>query len=400
MTGKSVLISGLGIAGPALAHWLLRYGFSPTLVERAPAPRAEGYVIDFWGVGYDIVDEMGLLPEVLAAGYQLRELRLVGSRGERVGGFDAGVFGKATNGRYTSLPRGALSAILYRSIAQRVETLFGNSIIALEQDSDGVLAHFERESPRRFDLVVGADGLHSAVRKLVFGEEPAFERSLGYTVAAFETVGYRPRDEDVYVSHAAPGRQVARFSMRDDRTMFLLVVADPQAQAVDPGDTAANRRYIHERFASVQWECPQILAEMDRCDEVYFDRVSQIRMDRWSKGRVALVGDAAFAPSLLAGQGSALAIIGAYVLAGELSRAARPEDAFAAYEATLRPFLVQKQDAAERFASSFAPATQLGISLRNLITKAMGFAPVAKLAIGTTLRDDIELPNYARPHAT
>ena len=395
MHRQSVLISGVGIAGPALAFWLLRHGFAPTLVERAPRPRSEGYLIDFWGLGYEIVEKMGLLPDILAAGYRVREVRLVDTRGQRVGGFDLDVFREATNGQYTTLPRGELSAILYRAIEGRAETLFGNSVTALEEETDGVVVHFAHGCARRFDLVVGADGLHSAIRSLAFGPESQFERFLGYAVAAFDLFGYRPRDENVYIGYSVPGQQLARFAMRDDRTMILAVIADDAASAIDPHDTNAHKAYLRARLSGSGWECPQILAAMEKCGDIYFDRVSQICMDRWSRGRIALVGDAAFAPSLLAGQGSALAVIGAYVLAGELACADRHEDAFARYETLLHAFMVHKQEAARGFAGAFAPKTRCGIFLRNQITKAFAVPYVAKLAIGSNLLDRLELPDYS-----
>jgi 2-polyprenyl-6-methoxyphenol hydroxylase-like FAD-dependent oxidoreductase len=180
--------------------------------------------------------------------------------------------------------------------------------------------------------------------------------------------GYLPRDEDVYVSYGVPGKQVARFAMRDDRTMFLFVFADNQGRLVDPQDTDAHKNALRAEFDQAGWECPQILAAMERCDELYFDRVSQIRMDKWSQGRVGLIGDAAFRPSLLAGQNAALAMVAAYVLAGELGKAgSQPQEAFERYEERLRPFIAGKQKAAVQFAGSFAARTRLGLFFRNQI---------------------------------
>ena len=171
----------------------------------------------------------------------------------------------------------------------------------------------------RFDLVIGADGLHSAVRRLAFGSQDRFETYLGYMAAVFEIGRYRPRDELVYVSHSAPGKLAARFAMRDDRTMFLLVFAAAAPPSPGADDIQAQKAILHSQFADAGWECPQILAALDRYENLYFDRVSQIRMNSWWRGRVALVGDAAFSPSLMAGQGAALAMIAAYVLASELA---------------------------------------------------------------------------------
>lgn len=392
-----VLISGAGIAGPTLAHWLLRYGFQPTLVEQAPSLRTGGYVLDFWGLGFDIAEQMGIVPELMQAGYVVKEVRLVGASGERVGGFSARVFMDATRGRYVSLPRSELAAAIYRTIEGRVETLFGERISALAQHEEGVHVTFEHAPPRDFDLVIGADGLHSLTRRLAFGAQAHFETYLGYGVAAFEVSGYRPRDELVYVSYSCPGKQLARFALRGDRTLFLLVFADEAAAPVaqGPADLAARRRALHTRFAGAGWECAQILAAMDGCQEIYLDRVSQIRTQRWSTGRIALIGDAASCPSLLAGQGSALGMIQGYVLAGELRRARGDwRTAFAAYESRLRPFIEAKQRAAVSFASAFAPRTRLGLHFRNLVTRAMDLPLVTKLAVGRSLRDDLVLPRY------
>lgn len=396
-----VLISGAGIAGPTLAYWLLRYGFTPTLIESAPQLRTGGYLIDFWGLGFDIAEKMGIIPELLGKGYMVEQVKIVDSTGRRAGGFSVSVIKELTHGRYVSLPRGELAACIYRSIENEVETVFGDRIATLSQGPESVRVTFEHAAPREFELVIGADGLHSSVRRQVFGEQKRFEKYLGYGVAAFELPGYRPREELTYVGYSCPGRQVARFAMRDDRTLILLVFAESagwrrgDGDSAWPGDIAAQRRMVHARFDSEGWECPQIMAAMDRCESIYVDRVSQIHLDRWSSGRVALIGDAAACPSLLAGQGSALAMLAAYVLAGELRRSRGDHRvAFAAYESRLRSFIQAKQKSAGQFASTFAPRTALGIWLRNLATRAMKVPLIAELAIGRSLRDDLVVPKY------
>lgn len=387
-----ILVNGTGIAGPTLAYWLACYGHEPTLLEVAPQLRTGGYIIDFWGVGYDIAERMGLLPDIESAGYRLEAVRLVDARNRHAGGFDASVFARATNGRFVSLPRAALAELLFGAVAGNVETLFGDEIVALEPGSACVRVRF-RHAARDFDLVVGADGLHSKVRTLCFGEEREFTRYLGYKVAAFEVPGYVPREELTYVSYALPGRQAARFSLRNDKTLVLLVMAD-EIPAI-PRDPAQQRSYLHERFDDAGWECRQMMAAMDRCNYFYFDEVSQIRMPTWSKDRVALVGDAATCPSLLAGEGASLGMAEAYVLAGELHRAHGDyATGFEHYEALLRPFIERKQSEARRFASSFAPRSALDIWFRNLVTKAMRIPFVADLALGRIIRDDFDLPAY------
>lgn len=391
-----VIINGVGVAGPTLAYWLRRTGHEVLLVEEAPALRRGGYIIDFWGIGYDIAERMGLLPRLRAAGYQVREVRLVDRAGRTSGGFPVDVFERLTHDRFTSLRRSDLAAALYEALDGQVETLFGDSIATLEDVRDRVRVGFTHAAPREADLVIGADGLHSRVRHLAFGPEAAFEVRLGYHVAAFEVEGYRPRDELVYVSHGVPGRQVSRFAMRGDRTLFLFVFRDEYLPAGSVASLPERRAALARVFAGAGWQCPRILALMAEADDLYFDRVSQIRMNRWTAGRTALVGDAAACVSLMAGEGTGLAMAEAYVLAGELGDGGDHRAALARYEARLQPFLARKQASAARFASSFAPKSALGLGFRNVVTRLLRIPRVAEYFIGRDLRDDITIPDFGR----
>lgn len=392
-----VLISGAGIAGPTLAYWLAHYGYQPTIIETAPHLRTGGYVIDFWGAGYDVADRMDLLPEINRKGYKITEVRVVDESGQRIAGFPADAFSRMTQGRFASLPRGELAASIFGKIEGRVETIFGDNLDRIEQTRHGVVVTCESGKTLEFDLVVGADGLHSRVRRLVCGEQSRFERYLGYKVAAFQIKGYRPRDELIYTMYTQVGRQVVRFAMRDDRTMFLLTFTDEHATEID--SVEAQRALVRRRFATAGWECPQILEAFDNCDDFYFDRVSQIQMDPhtglWTRGRVTLLGDAAFCVSLLAGQGSALAMVAAYILAGELHRAKGDYvAAFRRYQDLFGPFVLKKQRAALRFAGTFAPRSRFALFLRNQIFNLMAIPWVADLAAGRDLTDSIVLPDY------
>jgi 2-polyprenyl-6-methoxyphenol hydroxylase-like FAD-dependent oxidoreductase len=218
---------------------------------------------------------------------------------------------------------------------------------------------------------------------------------LGYAVAAFEASGYRPRDEDVYLMYGEPGRMLGRFTLHDDRTLFLFVFV---ASGTDlPVTPQAQKALLRDLYGHGGWECGKILSQLEKADELYFDSVSQIRLPNWSRERVVLVGDAAFCVSLLAGQGSALAMIAAYALAGELSVSeGRYPQAFANYEARVRSYIASKQRGAQR-CGAFAPKTAAGLYFRNMVIRAFAIPGLARFVIGKDIADRIELPDYPWP---
>ncbi len=396
----NILISGAGIAGPTLAYWLAHYGFIPTIVESAPQLRTGGYLIDFWGAGFDIAERMSLLAEIADKGYHVNEVWVVNRSGKRTAGFSVDAISRATKGRFITLPRTALASAIFSKIHGQVETIFGDSVDRIDQTETGVQVAFKHHAPRRFDLVVGADSLHSRVRELIFGEEAQFEKYLGLKVAAFEAAGYRPRDELVNVMYTQVGQQVSRLAMRGDRTFFLFIFKDNDPSGTDT--IQQQKTILRERFGNSGWECPQILAALDATTDLYFDRVSQIQMDPqrglWTQQRVTLIGDAASSVSLLAGQGSALAMVAAYILAGELHRAKGDYAlAFQRYQDLFAPFVLTKQKAALRFANLFAPKSSFSLFLRDRIFDLLAIPWIADLAIGRDLVDELALPDYSQP---
>lgn len=388
-----VAISGAGVAGPAFAHWMLRGGHDVTLIETAPRFRTGGYVIDFWGLGYRIAQKMGIEKEVREAGYQVQKLRSVDGKGRAAASLTVEPIREVTGGLYTSVARGDLAAAIYRTVENDIETIYSDSITAIEDKTDCLAVTFENSAPREFDMVVGADGLHSNVRNLVFGPESSFEHYLGCQVAACVLDGYRPRDELTYVTHNLPGRQIGRFALDGDRTLVLFIFRSPTPEIPDTPEL--YKKLLRDQFGNGDWECAQILDALDDVDDLYFDVVSQIRLERWTSGRVALLGDAAACVSLLAGEGTGLAMVEAYVLAGELARAnGNISEACVAYDNLLHEFLEEKQRGATRFISFFAARTNLGIWLRNQAMRAFNIGPVGRWVLTRTLRDDIELPEY------
>lgn len=390
-----IAINGAGIAGASLAYWLSRQGHEVLLVEQAPAQRSGGYVLNLWGVGYDAAERMGVLPRLLALQHPSDELRMVDAQGRTRGGYPSQALVELAKGRIVTVSRADIAASIHALLDGRVETIFGDSIARVDDDGARVRIGFDQAPEREVDLVLGADGLHSRVRRLVFGPAADFERSMGCHVASFEVAGYRPRDERIYVAHTAPGRYVARFSVRGDRTLFFVLLRDEHLAGATPRDDAGRKAAISAALAGMGWECPAIVAALDRAEGLYFDSISQVRMEAWTKGRVALAGDAAACPSLIAGTGAGFAMAEAYVLAGELQRS--PDDlprALGAYQSRLKSFVARKQGYAEGLVGSFVPKTALGVRARDAATLLMRLPVFPRLLMGRYLRDDLVLPDY------
>lgn len=392
---RRVLISGAGVAGPTLAFWLLRKGFVPVIVERAPAFRSGGYILDFWGVGFDVAERMGLLNDLTALGYRNDYAAFVDRTGRTRSRFGGEALRRALDGRFLSILRGDLAAAIYKRVEGQIETVFGDEVTEIRSHDTRTEVAFRKGASRDFDIVIGADGLHSGIRALAFDEHAQPLRYLGYCAAVFTTKGYSRRDEHVYLSFAAPGRQIARFTLRDDRTGFLFVFTRPDADLSALRDVAAQKHLLRTTFGQDRWrEWPEIAMHLERCDDLYFDSVSQVDLPCWSKGRVALVGDAAYCPSLLAGEGAAFAMAGAYILANELARTEEPLHAFAAYERKFRPFILGKQKSARSFASSFTPKTELGLSVRDVVLNLGAIPAIGDFLLRYFVADNYRLPNY------
>jgi 2-polyprenyl-6-methoxyphenol hydroxylase-like FAD-dependent oxidoreductase len=363
---RSVLISGASIAGPALAYWLDRYGFVVTVVERAPALRRGGYPIDIRGTAIDVIERMGLLPQVKAAHIASRAIKFVDAEGRAIG--TVPVYDMTGNeATDVELPRGTLTTLLYgltRNSAVRYR--FDDSIAALEDDGGGVEVRFRSGERQRYDIVIGADGLHSNTRRQVFGPEEPFNRYLGYTFNLFSMPNHLGLSHGAMV-YAEAGRAAGAYAVGDSPELFAFLIFATETPPFDAHPDAAEQiQRTAGVFTEGGWEVPRLVDAMRGAPDLYFDTVSQIRMPCWSQGRTALVGDAAFAPSFLSGQGTSLALVGAYVLAGELAAHDNPADAFAAYERTVRPFVEANQALAiKEDGSFFLPRTQQEVDARN-----------------------------------
>ncbi|MDN5882949.1 MAG: FAD-binding domain [Nitrosospira sp.] len=393
-----VAINGAGIAGTALAYWLSKVGHDVLLVEQAPELRTGGYLLNLWGAGYDAVEKMGLLPTLLKLQYKTDELRMVDSDGRTRGGYSSRALHDLARGRIATLARTDIAAAIHGLLDDRVETIFGDSIITIEDDGVRPRIGLEHAPNREVDLVIGADGLHSKVRQITFGAEEQFEYPMGCHVASFEVAGYRPREEELYMAYTVPGRYVARFPVRDDKTLFFMLLRNEYLPGSFPANESARKAALKSAFSGMGWEYSAILSALESAEDVYFDRVSQIRMAAWTKGRVALVGDSAACPSLLAGEGAGFALAEAYVLAGEIHRhGADLGSALKQYENRIKPYTLRKQRYSENLVPSFVPKTALGVRVRDFATLLMRLPVFPRLLMGRYFRDAMVLPDYGIP---
>ncbi|GAA3440465.1 FAD-dependent monooxygenase [Kutzneria kofuensis] len=382
-------MAGASIAGPALAHWLRRRGAEVTVVERAPELRPGGQAVDARGVAKEVIRRMGLDAAVRAARTETAGAYTVDVDGNVLETYRADDDGGDGYISEIEILRGDLSQVLYEDTRDGVEYLFGDRITELTQDADGVDVAFAGGDRRRFDLVVGADGLHSALRAMVFGPRERFVRHLGLVLAFYSVPNEFGLDRWlIEYQHQESGRSALLRPIQDAAramAMFSFPAADFD---VDHRDVAAQKRLLRERTAGLGWLTPRILAHLDDTPDFYLDQVAQVVMDRWSSGRVGLLGDAAFSSSPMSGGGTGLALVGAYLLAGELAAADwDPEAGFAGYEARMRPFVEANQEIGRLHVHSLAPGADAEPS------------PEPDMEAFTALIDrainGVELPDYA-----
>ncbi|MCP2337658.1 FAD-dependent monooxygenase [Actinomadura rupiterrae] len=350
MENTSVLISGASIGGPALAYWLTRYGFDVTIVEISDGPRPGGQAIDVRGPALEVAERMGVLDDIRAARVRMRGMSMVDAEGnELFRSEERTITGGDLDSPDVEILRDDLSRILAEAAGDRVEYLYGDSIAGLEQDADRVRVYFASGLQRDFDLVVGADGLHSNTRRLAFGPEDAFITHLGTYLGVWTAPNFLGLDE-WQVFHQVPGSSWGggAMSVRDNREVRVYLGFEaPEPLDYDYRDTSEQQRLLAERLAGGGWELPRLLETMKDAPDFHFDAMAQVHMDSWSSGRVVLLGDAGYCGSPLSGQGTSMAMVGAYVLAGELKEAdGNHRKAFDAYERELRDYVSANQELA------------------------------------------------------
>ncbi|MFD1541650.1 FAD-dependent monooxygenase [Nonomuraea guangzhouensis] len=363
MNSKNILISGASLAGPALAYWLTRAGHRVTVVERAPALREGGQAVDFRGEAHmTMLKRMGILEEIRRWQTTPGPLDIIDVTGATRVSLPA-----SFTGGEVEIARGDLSRLLYNLTKDRAEYIFDDSIATLTETAGGVDITLDSGRKGTYDLVIGADGLHSNVRRLAFGPEDDYVKSSDYYVALY-TAPDHPSVANRAVLYSEPGRGALVDATPEGANVVCVFASKPLTYHYR--DVARQKQCVANAFAGMGWEMPTLLKALDESSTFYFDSISMVHMDHFTKGRVALVGDAGYGATM-GGMGAGMSLIASYVLAGELATNADHEAAFAAYETAIRPYAKACQRVAGNAGSFFAPKTSRGITLRDAAHKIL-----------------------------
>ena len=398
---RSVLISGASIAGPALAFWLNRYGWDCTIVERAPELRTGGQNIDIRGAGRQVLRRAGLEDAVREANTGEIGTRFLGDQGSVVAEFPVRKTDTAGATAELEILRGDLAKILVDASSDDTEYIFGDHIVALDDTDDGVRVTFNSGLEREFDLVIAADGMRSSTRDLVFGDSVVI-KPLGMEMT-YLTIPRTDTDTSWWNWYNEPGGLAV--TLRPDRhgttravLTSIIYGSDRSSSRLTPEQ---HKSRLRQQFKNVGWEAPRVLAQLDSTDDMYVDTLGQVKAEHWSRGRIALAGDAAWCASPVSGMGTSLSIVGAYVLAGELAAHVDHRDAFAGYERIMRPYVDQAQQLPPGVPRVANPTSRAGVALFHAGVRLASTRVAGRLGarFSTPPADALELPDYAHLEA-
>jgi 2-polyprenyl-6-methoxyphenol hydroxylase-like FAD-dependent oxidoreductase len=368
-SNKKILIGGAGISGLTLAYWLQHWGFSPTVIEKRPNLDQRGYMIDFYGSGFDVAEKMNLLTALQekSSQYPMKKVTFVDRHGRPRATLDVEEFRNLLHHRYFPLMRGDLETTIYDSVKDRVPVRFGMSIKKLENLPDGVTVELSDGKHEIYDLVIGADGIHSNIRKLVWGDESQFKHFLGFYVACSVIEDFLDTP-NTFLGHLEPNVQTSVYSIGGNRLATFFAF---RSEKLNVHGREAQLQVLEKVLGDLDWLVPQLLEGTKRLDDFFFDAAAQIQMEQWHNGRVALVGDACQCLTLLAGQGASMGMAGAYLLADELHKADGDyEIAFPSYQQKLQPEIKRRQKDARGLAGSFVPRNNFEIKLSHFFLNA------------------------------
>ncbi len=394
-TTLDILVSGASIAGPAVALLLARQGHSVTVVERAPSLRTGGQTVDLRGAGRTVIDRLGLRDATDARLLDQRGIAAVDSSGRRCSELSVDAFDGNGIVSTHEILRGDLADALVEAVPTSVDYIWDDTVTRIDRHDDHVRVSFEKSADRRFHLVVGADGLNSAVRRSAFGPDRDFLEPIGLRYAWFTATIDRPLDGWYLLHSEVGGRVVSCRPSRADGT----VKASLAVRGSDPTplrDRADQWDMLAAEFADVGWVAPQLLDQMRTAPDWAYADLARVRMDTFARGRVALIGDAGYCPTPLTGLGTTLALVGAYVLAGEIGRSDDLDAALSSYERVMRPFIAKAQQLPPGGAAGYAPSNRFAVALGRRTYGAMNRWPLRNLLASQFAKaDGIDLPDYS-----
>ncbi|SFF57088.1 2-polyprenyl-6-methoxyphenol hydroxylase [Halobacillus alkaliphilus] len=372
-----VIIVGGGIAGLTLAYWLNRNGNDVQIIEKASELRTEGYMMDFFGPGYDVAEKMEILDQLSRIHYPISGLEFLNEDGKFKFKLPYPSLRYLFNGRHFNFLRGDLEQVLYDLVKDRVDFKFGETIDDIQQDDDQVHVTLSDGSRDTADVVVGADGVRSRVRSLVFGDHQNYIKHMGYDTAAYiiENSNMNKELNNAFYSLSSPGLQASVYPIRGDRSATFFLYKSSKKEEHLSREEAEDELKNH--FKHMGWIVPELLNKAEETSDFYYDEVSQVVMPHWSKGRVVLAGDSCQAVSLMAGQGASLAMTGAYVLARCLQENNDVTQALDKYEVDLKPQVMKTQASGRRFAHYFLPDTRWRIFIRD-VTMRISVLPIIR----------------------